>query len=70
MKEPIHTGELGIVEAVAKLLASIEPKSETEMRNYNFATYIAPHLEMPGMRQRIPVGEVTPNEKAHRTEAT
>lgn len=52
MSEPIHTGELGIVEAVAKLLSGIEPKSDAEMRGYNFRTYIAPKLEMFGFEER------------------
>lgn len=49
---PPHTGELGIVEAVEKLLASIEPKSAEEMRDYDFATYIAPQLARFGFEQR------------------
>ena len=49
MSEPIHTGELGIVEAVEKLLASIEPKSAEQMRDYDFATYIAPQLARFGL---------------------
>lgn len=52
MSEPIHTGELGIVEAVAKMLSGIEPKSDAEMRDYNFKTYIAPKLEMFGFEER------------------
>lgn len=49
---PPHTGELGIVEAVEKLLASIEPKSAEQMRDYDFATYIAPQLARFGFEQR------------------
>lgn len=52
MSEPINTGEIGIVEAVAKMLANIEPKSEAEMRDYNFKTYIAPKLETFGFKER------------------
>ena len=49
---PPHTGELGIVEAVAKLLASIEPKTAEQMRYYDFATYIAPQLARFGFEER------------------
>ena len=52
MNEPIHTGELGIIEAVEKLLASIEPKSAEAMRDYDFATYIAPKMATFGFEQR------------------
>lgn len=52
MSEPIHTGELGIVEAVEKLLASIEPKSAEEMREHDFKTHIAPKLATFGFEQR------------------
>lgn len=52
MSEPIHTGELGIVEAVEKMLAGIEPKSAEVMRDYDFATYIAPKLATFGFEQR------------------
>lgn len=52
MSESIHTGELGIVEAVEKMLAGIEPKSEAQMRDYDFAAYIAPKLATFGFEQR------------------
>lgn len=52
MSEPIHTGDLGIVEAVEKLLASIEPKSAEAMRDYDFATHIAPQLARFGFEER------------------
>lgn len=52
MNEPIHTGELGIIEAVEKLLASIEPKSAEQMRDYDFTAHIAPKLATFGFEQR------------------
>lgn len=52
MNEPIHNGELGIVEAVEKLLASIEPKSAEQMREYDFKAHIAPKLATFGFEQR------------------
>ena len=55
MSEPIHTGELGIVEAVEKLLATIEPKGADIMRAYEFKTRICPLLTRYGFEIRYQV---------------
>ena len=52
---PPHTGELGIVEAVEKLLASIEPKGADIMRAYEFKTRICPLLTRYGFEIRYQV---------------
>jgi DNA replication protein DnaC len=52
MSEPAHTGELGIVEAMEKLLAGIRPKTNAEMRDYNFQERILPQLRMFGFEKR------------------
>jgi len=55
MTEPIHTGELGIVEAVEKLLATIEPKGAEIMRGYEFKTRICPLLTRYGFELRYQI---------------
>jgi len=55
MSEPIHTGELGIVEAVEKMLATIEPKGAEIMRGYEFKTRICPLLARYGFELRYQV---------------
>jgi len=49
---PKHTGELGIVEAVARLLAEIEPATEAECHAHDFKAYIAPQLKRFGFECR------------------
>jgi len=55
MSEPMHTGELGIIEAVEKMLATIEPKSAKEIRDYDFDTRISPMLARFGFEKRYRV---------------
>ena len=52
MSEPTHTGQLGIAEAMEKLLAGITPKTDAEMRDYNFQERILPQLRMFGFEKR------------------
>lgn len=52
MSEPTHTGQLGIAEAMEKLLAGIRPKTDEEMRDYDFTTRIAPLLRQFGFEKR------------------
>lgn len=61
---PQHTGELGIVEAVEKLLANIEPMSAGESRAYEFNKYIAPNLERFGFEKRYRVDGLLDGEDA------
>ena len=64
MNEPIHTGELGIVEAVEKLLATIEPKGAEIMRGYEFKTRICPLLTRYGFELRYQIDGLCDGEDA------